>query len=284
MTVPPPDGSRDRRIEDPSNLWLIHPASRALVPLAIARGISANAVSGVGLCLGAGGALAYAQWHDWRFAVLGLLLSIGWLIADGLDGMVARATGSASAFGRMLDGLVDHGVFAMIYVALAISVGTPEGWALAWIAGGAHAVQSSLYEGERARFHRRVKGVAIAAPAVATGNALVRFYDGFANSIDRIAMPFERMLGQAGDPVACGHRYGERATAPLRLLALLTANVRVAAIFVACFAGNPRIFWWFEIVPLTIVTAFGLVWHRRVERALVQSTPRLKPASRMHLS
>ncbi len=254
------------------------------MPLAIARGISANAVSGVGLCLGAMAALAYAQWHDWRFAVLGLLLSIGWLIADGLDGMVARATGSASPFGRMLDGLVDHGVFAMIYVALAITVGTPEGWALAFAAGGAHAVQSSLYEGERARFHRRVKGIAIAAPAVPTGNALVRFYDSFATSIDRVAMPFERVLGQASDPVACGRVYGERATPPLRLLSLLTANVRVAAIFVACFAGNPRIFWWFEIVALTIVAVIGLVWHRRVERAFVRVTPRAKAASRMHLS
>ena len=254
------------------------------MPYAIARGITANAVSGAGLCLGAGAALAYAQWHDWRFAVLGLVLSVGWLIADGLDGMVARATGTASPYGRMLDGLVDHGVFAMIYTALAITVDTPEGWVLAFAAGGAHAVQSSLYEGERARFHRRVKGVAIAAPAVPTGNALVRFYDSFANSIDRIAMPFERMLGQASDPRACGKRYGERATLPLRLLALLTANVRVAAIFVACFAGNPRIFWWFEIVPLTIVTAFGLAWHRRVERAFVQSTSRPSAASRMHLS
>ena len=59
-------------------------------------------------------------------------------------------------------------------------------------------------------------------------------------------------------------------------MALLTANVRVAAIFVACFAGNPRIFWWFEIVPLTIVAIVGLVWHRRVERGFVRITTRAK--------
>ena len=56
------------------------------------------------------------------------------------------------------------------------------------------------------------------------------------------------------------------------------------AIFVACFAGNPRIFWWFEIVALTVVAILGLVWHRRVERSFVQSTARPKSASRMHLS
>jgi len=99
-------------------------------------------------------------------------------------------------------------------------------------------------------------------------------------------MPFERTLGQASDPVALGASYGARAVAPLRFMALLTANVRVWAIFVACFAGNPRIFWWFEIVPLTLVAIVGLVWHRRVERAFVRNTttPRPKTASRMHLS
>ncbi len=274
MTVPPPDGSRDRRIEDPSNLWLIHPAGRALLPFALARGISANMVSVAGLVLGAGAAMAYAQWSHWAFALVGLALSMGWLIADGLDGMVARATGTASPLGRMLDGLCDHGVFTLIYVSLALTIGTAEGWTLAVLAGIAHAVQSSLYEGERARFHRRIKGQALAAPPVSTGNVLVRFYDGVANSIDRIAMPFERALGQAKDPAALAGAYRERAVPPLRLMALLTANVRVAAIFVACFAGNPRIFWWFEIVPLTIVAIIGLVWHRRVERTFVH-TPTL---------
>jgi hypothetical protein len=286
MTVAPPDGSRDRRIEIPSNLWLIHPAGRALLPIALARRVSANAVSIAGLCLGGLAAFSYMQWDRPAFAVLGLVLSVGWLVADGLDGMVARATKTASPLGRMLDGLCDHGVFALIYVALAVTVGTAEGWVLAFAAGGAHAVQSNLYEGERSRFHRRIKGVALAAPPVPTGNALVRFYDGVASRIDRIAMPFERALGQAADPVELGHRYAVRAVAPLRFMALLTANVRVWAIFVACFAGNPRIFWWFEIVPLTLVAIVGLVWHRRVERAFVRNTttPRPKTASRMHLS
>ena len=53
------DQSRDRRIEDPTNLWVIHPASRALLPFAVRRGISANSVSLVGLALGALAALAY---------------------------------------------------------------------------------------------------------------------------------------------------------------------------------------------------------------------------------
>src|SRR3546814_9333837 len=44
-------------------------------------------------------------------ATIGLPLSLFWLVADGLDGMIARATGTPSAAGRVLDGLCDHGVF-----------------------------------------------------------------------------------------------------------------------------------------------------------------------------
>ncbi len=279
MTVPPPDGSRDRRIEDPSNLWLIHPLGRLLLPVAVARGVSANAVSIAGLALGTAAALAYARLGDWRFALIGLVLSIGWLVADGLDGMVARATGTASPLGRMLDGLCDHGVFLLIYVALAIVWGTPAGWALAFAAGGVHAVQSSLFEGERTRFHRRVKGVAlVAAPPAPAASSLVRLYDRVAGMPDRLAMAFEQKLAASPDPVATGARYARAAVAPMRLLSLETANVRIFMVFVACLAGDPRLFWWFEIVPLTAILLIGLAWHRRVERALLSSVISSAPA------
>lgn len=271
MTIPPPDGSRDRRIEDPTNLWIIHPAGRLLLPWFIARGISANAVSVLGLVLGTLAAVAYANWASWPFAFLGLLLSTGWLIADGLDGMIARATGTASALGRALDGMVDHGVFTLIYLVLAFSIGTFEGWVLAVSAGALHAVQSSLYEGERTRFHRRAKGIA-AAPAAPSRNPLVLLYDFVAGSMDRVAARFEKGLAQAPDPRAFGRAYAEAAAAPMRLMRLLTANARVGAIFLACLAADPRLFWWFEIVPLTAVLVIGLAWHRAIESRLLRSS------------
>ncbi|HSX56525.1 MAG TPA: CDP-alcohol phosphatidyltransferase family protein [Sphingomonas sp.] len=267
MTIPPPDRSRDRRIEDPSNLWIIHPAGRGLLPWFVARGISANAVSVCGLALGTGAAFAYSNWTDWRWAVVGLLLSVAWLIADGLDGMIARATGTASALGRFLDGLCDHGVFILIYVVLASSIGTVEGWALAISAGIAHAVQSSLYEGERARFHRRCKGDA-GTPPVLSRNPLVRLYDSVANAVDRFAYAFDGSLRRHPDPARFGAAYGEAAVGPMGLMRLLSANMRVLAVFLACLAGNPRLFWWFELVPLTVILVIGLFWHRAVEARL----------------
>ncbi len=279
MTSPPPDGSRDRRIEDPSNLWIIHPAGRALLPWAIARHISANLVSVLGFLLGAAAAAAYAQWHDWRFALVGLALSIGWLIADGLDGMVARATGTASAIGRVLDGVCDHGVFILIYVVIATSIGTGEGWAWALGAGGAHIVQSSLYEGERARFHRRVRGLAPVRKMAGGGNPIVQGYDWLATWIDRIAIPFDRLFTNPAIASSVAAAYGDRAKWPMRLMIPLTANVRVYALFLACLVGDPRWFWWFELVPLFVITGIGIAWHRQVEATLLRQFAATVPAA-----
>jgi hypothetical protein len=271
MTRPPPDRSRDRRIEDPTNLWIVHPAAYSLLPWFIARKISANMVSVGGLVLGALAALAYSHWHSWLFAVLGVLLSIGWLIADGLDGMIARTTGTASPLGRALDGLCDHGVFVLIYVVLAISVGTADGWLLAIAAGGAHAVQSNLYESERTRFHRRCKGVAAVASPAPSGNPLVRLYDHVAGTLERFAGPFDATLARQDDPSALAAAYGAAATPPMRFMSLLSANVRVYAIFISCLVGDPRWFWWVELGPLTAILLVGVIWHRRVEARLTRS-------------
>lgn len=275
-----PDGARDRRIEDFSNLYLVHAAARALLPATLRLGLSANMVSLIGLALGVAAAACYARWDSAWLATLGFALSIGWMIADGLDGMVARATSSTSPAGRFLDGVCDHAVFILIYVALATSIGTAEGWALAIAAGVAHAVQSSLYEGERARFHRRAKGDARPGPPMVAGNPLVRVYDWLAGSLDRIARPFERRMARDADPATFGRAYARDAVASLRWMTLLSANVRVAAIFAASLAGDPTLFWLFEILVLSPILAATIAAHRGVERryaALPLSHPPAPP-------
>jgi len=266
LRLPPPDGSRDPRTEDPTNLYVVHLAGRALLPLALRLRVPANAVSLAGLVLGALAALAYLHWPT--LATWGFVLCVLWLIADGLDGMIARATATASALGRFLDGLCDHAVFVLLYVALAVSIGTAEAWALAFSAGAVHAVQSTLYEGERMRFHRRLAGD-LGAPPLRSRNPLVRAYDAVAGSLDRLAAPFDRALAAATDPSALAARYGAAAAPPLRLMALLSNNMRVILIWLACLAGNPRLYWWMELVPLSLVATAGIAWHRRVERRLL---------------
>ena len=267
------EGSRDRRIEDPTNLWLVHPTARALLPAALRLRVSANTVSVIGFGVGTAAAIAFAHWRTPALALVGLVLGVLWLVCDGLDGMVARATGTASAVGRVMDGVCDHGVFIVIYVLLASSIGTPAAWALAVTAGAAHALQSSLYEGERARFHRRVRGDAMPVAHANLGSAVVRGYDAIAGSIDRLAARFDAAMRSALDPMQAGRDYGHAAAPPMSAMSLLSANVRLIAIGLACLAGAPKLFWWFEIGPLTLVALVTIVWHRRVERRLSLTLP-----------
>jgi hypothetical protein len=264
--LPPPDGSRDRRVDDPTNVWVVHLAGRMLLPLALKARIPANVVSLGGLALGTGAAAAYLGWRDPALATLGFLLSIAWLVLDGLDGMVARATATASAFGRFLDGAVDHGIFFLLYLALGASLDTPEMWITGTIAGLFHGIQSNLYESERLRYHRRLRGEPGGATGPPSPYRLARLYDRVAGSLDRLASRFDRALAAAPDRRAFAAEYGRRAAPALRLMNLLSANTRITVLYAACLAGDPRLFWWFELGPLTAVAAAAFAWHRRVER------------------
>ncbi len=266
--LPPPDGSRDLRVEDPTNLWVVHLAGRMLLPIALKARVSANMVSIAGFAVGTGAALAYLGWRDPALATLGFLLTIAWLVFDGLDGMVARATGTASALGRLLDGLCDHGVFLILYLALGAAIDTPEAWITGTIAGLVHGVQANLFESERARYHRRVRGDPGAEAPPPSSNAIMRFYDRLSGSLDRLAGRFDRSLASAPDRRAFAAAYGLRAAPALKLLNLLNANARIVILYAACLAGDPMLFFWWNLGPLTLVTAAGLIWHRRIEARL----------------
>ncbi|HYD37064.1 MAG TPA: CDP-alcohol phosphatidyltransferase family protein [Allosphingosinicella sp.] len=266
--LPPPDGSRDPRVDDPTNVRIVHLAARMLLPLALRLGISANAVSIAGFAVGTGAALAFLGWRDPGLATLGLLLCVGWLILDGLDGMVARATGTASALGRFLDGLCDHGVFLLLYLALGAAIDTPEAWLTGTLAGLVHGVQANFYESERLRYHRRLRGDPGDSPRPPSPHWIVRGYDRLAGALDRLAGRFDRALAAAPERRAFAEAYAEAAAPPLRLMNLLSANMRVLALYAACLAGDPMLWWWWELGPLTAVTLAGVVWLRRVERRM----------------
>ena len=83
-----------------------------------------------------------------------------------------------------------------------------------------------------------------------------------------MAARFDHALGQHQAPSELAATYATLAVRPMRLMSLLSANVRVYAIFLACLFGNPRLFWWFELIPLNIILILGLFQHRTVENRL----------------
>lgn len=264
------DAARPEAIEDPSNLWLVHPLSWRLLPLALKLDIHPNTVSFAGMGCGVLAGLCYWQWREPGFVALGFAFMVAWHVLDGLDGKLARASGKVSPLGRIIDGVCDYLAFIFVLVPLALSL--PD-WqsalTLALVSGLFHALQSAWYEGEREAWKRRARGdfaITIRPP----GPAIAAPYHWAETHFNRSHVTMDSAL--ARNP-ALNSQYLE-ATAPLiRQLSILSANNRTLAIALACLAGNPRLYWWWEITALTIIAIVMNQRMRHREAALVATTP-----------
>jgi phosphatidylglycerophosphate synthase len=92
----------ERQFVGPFRRWLLL-MTRPLVDLLARLGVHPNVLSVSQIPLGFG-ALALVPSHPW----LAFLLFLVTILIDGLDGALARATGTASAFGALLDQYCDH--------------------------------------------------------------------------------------------------------------------------------------------------------------------------------
>lgn len=262
--------ARPAAIEEPLNSALVHPAARALLPLAVRLGIAPNAISIAGIGFGVLAALAYQHYADWRFALGGLAAMLCWHVLDGLDGMVARATGRTSAFGRFLDGFCDYSVYILVYCSLAIAVtpvlGAGPSWSLAIGAGAAHVVQAAYYEAQRERFIRRVAGTLATGPKPVAGGFLEAGY----NSLQGLLLPDARALDErlAADS-ALRSRFEARLLPVMRASNVLGATGRTLAIAAASLAGQPALYWIWEISALSLALVFVERERRRREASLI---------------
>lgn len=116
----------EKRVEREHALPLLgrapmHAVYRALVPVGRALallGISANAVTVFSLVVAALAAVAIGFGH----LGLGALVACVAALADAVDGIVARESGTASSLGRVLDTTVDRYVDALLLGGLAVHV------------------------------------------------------------------------------------------------------------------------------------------------------------------
>ena len=261
-------GGRPLEIETIPNRLLIHRLSGALLPIAIRLGLHPNVVTLAGLGFGLGAGLAFMRWTDPRFAVLGFALLLGWLVMDGLDGQLARATGKTSDTGRLLDGLADYSAFVASYLALAFTHPRPALAAgLALSAGVAHALQAQFYEGERATYMRRLTGRFEAVVRPETGGPFERFYNRCEALLGNRTRPFDREL-DAASPARQQEllaAWRGRAAQTLRWMAPLSADGRVIALAMALLAGSPIWFWLWEIAGLSLLALAANARLRQAE-------------------
>ncbi|MGI9175136.1 MAG: CDP-alcohol phosphatidyltransferase family protein [Rhodothermales bacterium] len=292
---------RTREIEEVTNLYFIHPVSRTLVTYFARWGVQPNAVSVLGMMLGAAAAVAYYAYDYWPMAVLGFLLMIGWHVMDGADGQLARLTGQTSEIGKVLDGLCDYGTFVLVYLSLAAASAQALGpwvWIVAVLAGLSHAAHAGAYEFERQSYDFWVHGKASARPIppdvlrreLPDREGVARLFGylhlAYLHVQYRVAgvdwsliNELEGALCEGDDQAQVREAYRAVQRPAVRRWALLCSNYHTLAIFIACLAGSPLAYFLFEIVVLNAIFA-GL----RYMQAQRNKTLRLMLATSKHSS
>ncbi len=275
--------SRPPEIEPWSNRLVVHRLARSMLPHAIKLGIHPNGVTLCGLGFGLAAAAAYSRWDSPLFATLGFLCMVGWHVMDGLDGALARATGKTSAFGRLLDGIADYATFIAVGLSLAFAQdNVPLAVSLALTAGAAHALQSAFYEAERETYIRRLRGQFSACKRTEVGGAFERLYNRGEAWLGNRTRPFDQQL--TATPTASRQKllqaWQEKAAPRLMLLSPLSANGRTIAIYLACLAGSPFLYWIWELVGLTLIALAGGHWLRQAEDPAAVAGPAVGAAGR----
>lgn len=112
---------------DPLNRFYRYPAARALLPILGRLPITPNHVTYAHIVCGAIAAALVAFTQERHWLVLSFVLCEVRMILDCFDGVLARARGTSSEFGRALDEIADSVAFVMLVLAMNHRVGTGVG-------------------------------------------------------------------------------------------------------------------------------------------------------------
>ena len=249
---------RASEIEEPTNLYVVHPLSAWIVPHLARAGITPNQVSLTGMGCGIAAGFAYHFYPHTACVFLGFALMFAWHVLDGADGQLARLTNSFSELGKIIDGICDYVTFTAVYAGLALTLAAVHGgwvWWLVVLSGLCHAAQSAAYELQRQYFN--VYGLGRASSALPDVNAPAP--PGAAGWLHNIYTRAQLLIG--GDAAAfhatlrnddaTRARYCKTFAPVIRRWALLSANTRTIAIFLCALAGVPLLYFIFETFILS---------------------------------
>lgn len=272
---------RPNSIEDASNQYFIHPLSEVVVKLGIALRLSPNFVSFAGMGCGVLAAYLYYYLPTTQYVIGGFIAMIGWHILDGADGKLARATGKTSAFGRIIDGICDHVVFSVVYIALTFhlmaSGYSAHIWWLVVGAGVSHAVQAAGYEERRQKYQRRLDG--LNRDAVQDGllhvdgkkSFLASIYDTAQKLVSGGNYGFDTALAKLDkikDGKEAADRFTIRTIPMVKAWGLLNANNRTFLIFICAFINLPELYFAIELVLFNVIMLILIIAERKFEKKL----------------
>jgi phosphatidylglycerophosphate synthase len=278
---------RTVEIEEPTNLWLIHPIAARLTFLFARWRIRPNAVSIAGMLCGVLAGLAYSHYRDLRCTIAGFLLMIAWHVMDGADGQLARLTHSQSEFGKVLDGACDHVSTTSVYLGFALSLSGQYGgwvWGVLALAGACHAVQAAAYESQREQYDTWGWGRAlpaakpgqVAAMFSAPADFLHRFYMRVQRMVGAVSVEFNAGLAAilSAQPDCAGairRRYRAAFAPAVREWSVLSSNYRTLAIFLCALAKAPLVYFSFEVIGFNAILAILLARQSARRKRFLQS-------------
>lgn len=269
---------RPNSIEEASNRFIVHPLSALVAKLAIRLKISANIVSFIGLAAGWLAAYFYFKQSELIFVALGFLSMFAWHVFDGADGRVARATGTSSPFGRIIDGICDHLVFGAVYIAFVLyllKTGSSNAvWVLAIGAAISHAVQAAGYEERRQKYQRRSKGISRdqVTDDLLSVDGKKSFLAGIYDAAQRLVSGGGSVLDtklqnlrSAGVSEPRIQTTINKTSKIVKAWSLLNANNRTIMIAVFAALQRPALYFIYEIIVLNIVLIGLIVYEKSAE-------------------
>jgi hypothetical protein len=142
------------QVETPLDLYFFRPAAYLFVRLALPTPLSANGMTAISILCGLAGAVLF------RFTApptiyLASALTLLYGVLDCADGQLARARGTSSRLGRILDGMSDYVVGVASGVSMSLHLSDTMGRQGVWLAVGGLAsilLQGTLFDHFKNRY------------------------------------------------------------------------------------------------------------------------------------
>lgn len=265
-------------VETPLDLYFFRPVAYQIVRAALPTPLSANGLTVMSILTGLAGASLLRYPHQTEL-VVGALLLLLYAILDCADGQLARARGTSSRLGRILDGMSDYIVGAASGVTIAVHLEITQAFGGMWLAVlglGSVVLQGTLFDYFKNRYLSRSDAAyregddldetesEIAAGGPAFEILLYRVYALF--------LRVQRAIGggkKAEPPTAEeAAAYGESLRPIARGWAFLGPSTHVALMTVFVILGALPAYVWVRLTVGNVVMVALYLEQRRREAAL----------------
>lgn len=263
-------------------------------------GVTPNAVTVASIFLGVGAGVCFYFDNIW-ISVLGIFLLVWANTFDSCDGQLARLTGSYSPLGRILDGLSGDLWFLAIYIAVCLHENHFSAffgehawliWAIAAAAGICHGKQAAMADYYR-QFHLfHVKGREGSELDTASDlekrlaalswrhdfwrKITLTFYTKYtANQeawtpwMQKLRRTLAEKYPDGQIPAAYREKFRAASRPLMKYTNILTFNWRSIVLFITVLAGQPWLYFVFELTVLNILLIYMVRRHETICRSFL---------------